>query len=281
MYKQRKPDILSYHNYRRLLKDLFSFHQKENSHFTFRYFSMRAGFASPSALKEIIDKKKNLTQSSIIKVADGFKFTKSETEYFTSLVYFNQSKTEKEKTRYLQEISKIQKSKKGKTITSEQFEYYSSWHNSAVRELICTKGFKNDPEWVASRLNPKITVAEAANALNLLHRLNLIKTESDGTLTLNSPKLEVDPDVSTLSIRNFNRDMIRLGSESIERYPQNCREVSGLTIGISKETADEIKSMIRDFKKQILNYAINDTRASEEVYQMNFQFFPLSVAEIS
>ncbi|MBL8025294.1 MAG: TIGR02147 family protein [Fibrobacteres bacterium] len=281
MSKRAKPDILSYHNYRKLLKDLFSFHQKENRHFTYRYFSMRAGFASPSALNEIIAGKKNLTQSSIVKMADGFKLTKTETEYFTNLVYFNQSKTEKEKTRYFQEISRIQKSKKGKTLTTEQFEYYSSWHNCAVRELICTKGFKNDPEWIASRLNPKITPAEAANALNLLQRLKLVKTEADGTLSLDSPKLEVDPDVTTLSIRNFNRDMIRLGSESIERFPQAKREVSGITVGVSKEAAEEMKSMVREFKKQLLNFAINDKRTSEEVYQMNFQFFPLSESELS
>ena len=255
---------------------MFAYHQRINRHFTYRFFSMKAGFASPSALKEVMDGKKNLTQASIIKVASGFKLNKSETDYFTNLVYFNQSETEAEKTRYFQALSKIQHTKKGKTLTSEQFEYYSNWYNSAIRELAGTKEFKEDPEWIADRLNPGITAVEARKGLDLLIRLGLLVRDGNGTLKQDSPSLEVDPDVSTLSIRNFNRSMIDLGKEAIERHAPDTREVSGLTLGLSKECAAEIKNMIREFKKSVLNYAVNDTRPSEGVFQLNFQFFPLS-----
>ncbi|MFH0920347.1 MAG: TIGR02147 family protein [Fibrobacterota bacterium] len=274
--KKQSPSIFKYHDFRKFLKELFLYNKTLNRHFTFRYFSQKSGLASPSALKEIVDGKKNLTQSSIIKVASGFKLNKSETEYFTHLVYFNQSETEAEKTRYYQALSKIQNSKKGKTLTSEQFEYYSNWYNSAIRELAATPGFKDDAEWIAGRLNPRITPAEARKAVDLLLRLGLLVRKEDGTLKQDSPKLEVDPDVTTLSIRNFNRSMIDLGREAIERHAQEQREVSGLTLGISKECAVEIKNMIREFKKSVLQYAANDTRTAEEVFQLNFQYFPLS-----
>jgi uncharacterized protein (TIGR02147 family) len=237
---------------------------------------MKAGLSSPSALKEVMDGKKNLTHKSIHQFAAGFGLNKSETEYFTSLVYFNQSTTEQEKNRYYQELLRRQQVKKSKTLTSQQYEYYSNWYNSAIRELVATKEFKNESEWIARRLTPSISSADAGKAIDLLIKLGLLVRQEDGTLKQETPKLEIDPDVSTLSIRNFNRSMIDLGKGAIERFPQETREVSGLTLGVSKECAMEIKNMVREFKKHLLNYAVNDPRSAEEVYQVNFQMFPLT-----
>ena len=46
--------------------------------------------------------------------------------------------------------------------------------------------------------------------------LGLIKEDKKGNLVQDVPQLEADPDVSTLSIRNFNRSMIDLGKSAIE-----------------------------------------------------------------
>lgn len=272
-----QPPVFNYNDYRPLLRDLFEFHRKRLRHFTFRYFSRKAGLSSPSALKEVMDGKKNLTQRSILQFAIGFNLNKSETEYFTNLVYFNQSQDEKEKNRYYKELLRLQQNHKGKTLTASQYEYYSNWYNSAIRELACTKDFKNDPDWIAGKLTPGIKPSEAKKAVELLLSLGLLIKKEDGTLRQDSPKLEADPDVSSLSIRNFNRSMIRLGSEAIERHDREQREISGLTLGISRECSLEIKAMIREFKKQVLNYAVNDSRQADSVYQLNFQFFPLTV----
>lgn len=273
-----QPSIFNYNDYRSLLRDLFEFHRKRLRHFTFRYFSKKAGLSSPSALKEVMDGKKNLTQRSILQFAIGFNLNKSETEYFTNLVYFNQSQDEKEKNRYYKELLRLQQNHKGKTLTASQYEYYSNWYNSAIRELACTKDFKNDPDWIAGKLIPGIKPSEAKKAVELLLSLGLLTEKEDGTLKQDSPKLEADPDVSSLSIRNFNRSMIQLGSEAIERHDQEQREISGLTLGVSRECGREIKAMIREFKKQVLNYAVNDARPADSVYQLNFQFFPLTVS---
>jgi len=211
-----------------------------------------------------------------LQFANAFNLNKSETAYFLNLVNFNQSTDTQEKNQYYSELIKLQNVKEGKTLFSKQYEYYSNWYNSAIREMVGTIGFKNEPEWIASRLNPTVTPAEARKSIELLISLGLLKKNEDNTLQQDSAKLEVDPDVTSLSIRNFNSRMVDLGREAIERHPQDKREVSGLTLGVSKECANEIKVMVREFKKQVLNYAVNDKRASEEVYQLNFQLFPLT-----
>ena len=250
--KKQGPIIFKYNDYRKFLKELFEFRKKSNRHFTFRHFSKKSGLASPSALKEVIEGKKNLSNKSILQFAIGFDLNKGETEYFTNLVYFNQAKAEKEKNQYYQELLKLQQVRRGKTLTASQYQYYSNWYNSAIRELVVTQGFKNDLDWIANTLVPGIKPSEAKKAIELLVELGLLIKEADGTLKQASAKLEVDPDVSTLSIRNFNRSMIDLGKAAIEEIQQEKREVSGLTLGLSKACAQEIKEMVRDFKKRIV-----------------------------
>jgi uncharacterized protein (TIGR02147 family) len=273
---QEAPSIFRYTDYRKYLRDLFSYKKAKNKYFTYRLFSAKAGFATSSILKEVTEGKKSLTQASILKFASGFGLNKAETEYFKNLVYFNQSKNEQDKNRYYIELCKIQQAKKKKTLTTQQYEYYSHWYNSVIRELVSIKDFRNDPEWIASKLTPAITPAEAQKAVELLIRLGILIKNDDGTLKAESPILDVEPDVTSLSVRNFSRSMIGLGKEAIERWPQDRREVSGLTLGVSRECAAEIKNMVRAFADQVLQFAANDTRPGREVVQLNFQLFPVT-----
>ena len=277
--KKQGPVIFQYSDYRKYLKDLFEFRRKLNRQFTHRFFSKKAGFGSPSILKEVADGKKNLTDQSARQFAVGFDLNKAETEFFLHLVLFNQAGSEGEKNKAYQLLSKFQQVRHGRVLTASQYRYYSDWFNGAIRELAGLPGFKEDPEWIAGRLTPSITPAEAKRSVELLVELGLLIRQADGTLKQESPKLEVDPDVTTLSIRNFNRSMIELGKEAIERFPQGEREVSGLTLGVSKECAREIKEMVREFKKKILDVAVADVRPAEGVHQLNFQFFPLTREE--
>lgn len=274
--RKTAPNIFLYSNYRTFLRDLFSYHRARNRHFTCRYVSQKAGLASPSALKEVIDAKKNLTSGSLLKFAIAFNLTKTETEYLQNLVLFNQSGSEEEKNKHYREVLKLQQVKKSATLGAHQYEYYSNWYNAAIRELAALPGFKNSPDWIAEHLVPSIKPSEAKKSIELLLRLGLLKQHEDTTLSQQTPKLEVDPDLSTLAIRNFNRSMADLGKEAIERFTQDEREVSGCTIGVSSECAQEIKEMVREFKKKVLNFAVNDSRPADAVYQMNVQFFPVA-----
>ena len=89
----------------------------------------------------------------------------------------------------------------------------------------------------------------------------------------------MDPDVTSLAIRNFNRSMIELGKEAIERFGQEEREVSGITINVTKEVYKHVKDMVRVFKKEVADYVNNEKKDSDIVGQLNFQLFPLAKAK--
>jgi uncharacterized protein (TIGR02147 family) len=87
--------------------------------------------------------------------------------------------------------------------------------------------------------------------------------------------LSTGPEVKSLAITNFHREMLRLASESIERYPASERDISTLTLRINSASMAEIKRRIIEFRKELLEFALNE-ESSDQVLQINLQFFPLT-----
>ncbi|MBL8024900.1 MAG: TIGR02147 family protein [Fibrobacteres bacterium] len=270
-------NIHDYSNFRDYLRDLLLFYKKKDKNFTYRLFAKQAGISSSGFLKEVVDGKKNLGRDYALRFAEGFKMNKKDTEYFIAMVQFNQSKSESEKNTHYSRMKQLQTiSSAGKKLEAYQYEYYSDWYNSAIRELAGTKDFRPDPEWIAKKLTPSITPAEARRSLDRLIKLGLLKSIETGQLVQDSPVLTIEPDISTLAIRNFNRSMINLGKEAIENIPQSEREISGATLHISSSKFTEMKEIIRDFKEKLIALSTTDSEPAEKVYQFNVQFFPLS-----
>ena len=69
-----------------------------------------------------------------------------------------------------------------------------------------------------------------------------------------------------------------MGGESLSRFPGKDREVSGTTLRVAEADLDKIKVWLREFRMKILGLAAQSAGA-DQVYQLNFQFFPLVKAK--
>jgi uncharacterized protein (TIGR02147 family) len=272
------PNIFDYTDYRAYLGDLFQFRKQKDSYFSYRYFSGKAGFSSPNFLKLVIDGKRNLTNVSLAKIAKGFGFLKQEREFFENLVFMNQAKDHEEKNYYMKKVMSIKGYTKVRKIEKRSYEYFSKWYNVAVREIVMFGGRDFTPEQVAETITPKITPKEAEGAINLLMELGLIKKDKDGLWEQSDPALSTGPEVKSLAVANFHREMLKLATDSIERYPSNERDISALTLRVNSASMAEIKRRIIQFRKELLEFALGEEKP-DQVIQVNLQAFPLTKKE--
>lgn len=273
-----KINIYEYLDYRAFLRDLYT-EKKENVRgFSYRSFCRRAGIVNPSFLKLVIDGKRNLTPASIMKFSKGFGFKRHQAEFFHNLVMFNQSATHEEKNHYYKKLSSSKRYIEVKHIERDQFEYFSKWYYAAIRELISVPGFKNDPEWIAKRLNPQVTPKEAAEAIELLIKLELVGLRADGCLFQKDRNITTPSEATSLAIVNFQREMMKRAMEATEKMRAHHREISTLTIAVTKEKFEEAKKKIKNFRRE-LHAFLSECESPEAVYQLNFQLFPLSEVE--
>ncbi len=270
-----RPTIFEYEDYRIYLDDMYHYLKLNLKPFSFRYFSRRAGFASPNFLKLVIEGKRNISLDSIPRFSQALKLTKVESEFFFHLVQFNQAKSPSEKSNCANRLLSSRGFQKIHPLKQAEYAYYANWYYIPVRELIAFKNFKENPHWISQTVFPAITPEQAKQALKDLETLGLIIRNSDGQLTQTQRTVTTPNEVSSSSIVRYHKDMMGKAADSIDSVPRDRREISAACVPVSKETALKIKKMIQDFRQEILAIAHEDQNP-QTIYQINMQLFPVS-----
>ena len=271
----KRPAIFDYLDYRAYLKDLFNYKKFKNHLFSYRVFSGKAGFSSPNFLKLVIDNKRNLTNESIGKVAKGFSFNKQERDFFENLVFMNQASTNDEKDHYYKKMMSVNGYLKSHRINKSNYKYFSRWYYPVIREIAVFGERNATPDDISKALNPSIPVKEVERALKILLELGLLKKDKAGLWEQADKVVSTGAEVKSLVIYNYHKEMIKLALEAFERHQAEKRSISGVTISIKEEKLPEIKKIIADFRKELLNLACED-KGSDKVFQINIQAFPLT-----
>lgn len=69
--------------------------------------------------------------------------------------------------------------------------------------------------------------------------------------------------------------MLKLSTQSIERFEAKQRDISALTLSIRRENFPELKSRIISFRKELMELASGEENP-DRVVQINIQLFPLT-----
>lgn len=270
-----KKKIYEYGNYRDFLRDFYISQKEKDPTFSYKTFSRLVGFKARSFIPFVIQGKRNLTSESIDKLSHALKLNGNETLFFRNLVHLNQATTSKQKQIYAQQLIQSKEYKKHYPLSEAQFLYLSQWYFVAIRELVGLPEFKEDPTWIANRLEPKITTKEAEMAIAELQRLGLIKKNEAGRLIQTDAVVSTPDEVVSAYATQYHLTMLDKAKESIGRFKREMREVSGATICMSSENLEKIKEIIRKCRGEI-NELNTRSGGYNSVYQLNFQLFPLA-----
>jgi uncharacterized protein (TIGR02147 family) len=274
-----RPRPEDFPEYRGYLRAMISYLKDTRPQFSYRYFSRVAGFSSPNFLKLVADGARNLTPSSIPKFARGLGLDDRERDAFETLVLLTQAETDAERNRYYARLRKAGSAhSEARRVEAAQFDVYSLWYAIPIRELLLHTDFVEDPNWIAQKLRPRIKPQEAKQALELLEKVGLAARDESGKLKPSDTKISTGPRVRSLAVRNFHRAMLGLASEALEKIPLDERDVSGLTVTLTRSQYEDVRARIERFRREILDI-IDDSPKNDEiadVYQISFQLFPLT-----
>ncbi len=269
--------VYSYLNYREFLNDFYHFKKDQHKFYSFRLFSEKAGFKSPNFLKLVIDGQRNLTKESIFKVMKAVGFKKKEADYFENLVFFNQSKSLEEKNHYLKPVMRQRKRQTVHNVEQDELKYFSQWYHPVIRELACSLDFQSDFKKLGRSVIPPISAKEAEDSVNLLLELGYIKQAKNGVHIMANTNVTTGPQIHSVAVSNYHREMITLASQSIERFSGNERNISSLTLNLSEQSIQTLVEKLNQVRQEMLLLAEEDKKANR-VMQINFQMFPLSAA---
>lgn len=274
----REPDLFAYLDYRAYLRDVYEHKKAAQRGFSYRWFARKAGLSAPNYLQLVIQGKRNLTPETAQKFAVALGLDATESRFFGDLVGFSQGSSPAEKNLYYERLGTYRRHRAVRALDRDEFDYYSTWYVPVVREFVTCEGFREDPEWIAKHLIPAISPAQAAQALELLLGLGFLVRGADGKLRQESPLLSTGPEVRSLAVGNFHRQMMERAAASIELVPREWRDISSLTVALSPEGLTLFKEEIIALRKKLLERSAAEPHPSR-VVQLNFQLFPLAFTD--
>lgn len=238
------------------MKRTFAERCRKNSSYSLRAFSRSLGMDS-STVSAILKGKRPLTIKTAQKIVDGLNITNPVEAQ--ALIMSTFAKEESETVPNYSELA------------MESAEAISSWQHFAILALLEIKDFKGQERAISERLN--IPFGIVSECLNRLEKLGLIK-KCDQIWQLTGKNMATPSQVPSAALRKGHRQFIEKALQSLEADPVGVRDISGITMAISKARLAEAKVMIQDFRRRLSTYMEDGKR--DAVYRLNIQLFPLS-----
>ncbi len=269
--------MFRYLDYRTFLADLYKAQKRKG--LSYRAFSRRARLGAPNYLKLVIEGKRNLTAAMAQRFGEASGLQGEAAQYFCELVAFSQARTAAAKAAHHRRLLAFRRYRNAHRLDASHAEYHSAWYIPAVRELVTSRDFVEDPKWIAHRLTPAIKPTEAKQALSVLFKLGLLVRDEAGGVRQSAAVLSTGAETSGLHIASYHAEMMKRAMAAIDLFPASERDLSALTLCVSAQGLARLKQRIQVFRRELLALSEDEDDRSQ-VVQVNFQLFPLSNARL-
>lgn len=276
-----RPIIFNYVNYRFFLREMYLYKKSKNSSYSENAFIYAAGYGKNSRgyLGLIVKNKRNLTSKSILGFSTAMDLSAEESIYFENMVLFNQAETEKEKINFFERMKVGARGKKAKLvqILEHQYRYLNEWHLVVLRELVMLKDFREDADWIISKLGKKLSKDKVQEGLNDLMGLGLITRNEAGRLVQSEPVVLFEDNSSNFkSSSNLHKQFALKAADAMENLSYEKRAAQLITLSISESRFEELRNEMKLFTKNILEKYAGNTDQSDLVVQIGSQLLQIT-----
>ena len=265
--------ILEYKDYHLFMQDYYDY-RKSHGAFSWREFCKLAGFSSPNFLKLVCMGQSKLSMVKVDPVAKAMGLVTYESEYFRQLVIFGNAVKDSVKKDALLKMEKIAREHKARVVDSDAFQYYESWKYSVIRELApMMPGAR--PRDIADECKEYVSAEEVRDILAFLVKAGFLQKDGEKVYSQTEKTVIASKESLPIAIRAMHKEMGNMAVRAVERYNVDERFFTGATLGICKEAYDRITNEVTACCKKVVDIA-NEYKDLDQVYRINFQFFPCS-----
>jgi uncharacterized protein (TIGR02147 family) len=190
----------------------------------------------------------------------------NEAKYFRALVSYNQTASPTEKEYHFDQIVSLNHTP-GKLISKEEYEYFSEPHHSIIREILDMEFFTGDYKYLAAKLHPPITIAQAKASVSLLKKLGLVAKTKDGALKSTNKVLIAGKTIKSAIIEQYQIKALERAKKQLVENPE-LQQTIMMTFSASPEALKNIGMRIERFKKEIRSVTHKDGKPNKGVYQI-------------
>jgi uncharacterized protein (TIGR02147 family) len=275
--KQKRPDIFSYHDYRKFLRDWVDYQRSVRPGYSLRKLSQEAGLAT-GHLPPILAGKRDVTLRTLAKLMLVMKLAPPEKSYLDSLVRLCTSDSQELRAEALERMKRYTSYQKHNPNEAQLFRYMSRWYHIAIREMAALPGFRMDAAWIQQRLSSPVSLAQIRDALEFLVEGGYLKVSSDGKATSTDEHLDCDNgEVFRAALTQYHKQMFGLAAASIDNAHPDHRNLVGHTFVVDDATFPAVNRIVEDALSKIIELSGRSKAKGEgSVYHVEMALFPVT-----
>jgi len=258
------------------LRAVYLYVKKHSSSYSYRKFADALGYGPSNYMHLICTGHRKLTVKSARELSSSLHLRGDEKRYFELLVTHESTKSPNQKEEIFSELIEMKHKSLPSVVERDMLEYLSEWYYPVVRELANYEEFRADPEWIAARMTPTISIKQASGALELLIRIGFLVRDGDsGRVVPKDIHITTGSLVRSMSATRYHQVMIELARTALTTVKSEARDFQAITIPVSEKLMHEIKSDITVFWQTMLQKS-EQCADIDRIYQLNIQLFPVS-----
>lgn len=266
----KTPKLLP-ESYTAILRDILNQRVLKNETYSLRAFARDLNL-NPGFLSDILTKRANLSLKKSVEVASQLFESMEDQKFFCKLVEIanskNDQKAELEKQVYNFDSAYI-------TISPEAYAPIADWHSMAFLELMCTKDFKYDLQWIARKL--AITENEVEETIETLLANKLICIENN-VLKKQYNYLALPNGNKSSSAKDFHKHVLNKGVHALDEQSSETRNFSAAFLHINSADVQKISERIKNFRRE-LAHDFESEETADSVYMFSIQLFRADTIE--
>jgi uncharacterized protein (TIGR02147 family) len=265
-----------YDDYRDVLKAVFE-HRKETSpQFSYKALADLLGI-DPAGTFRVLSKERHLPARCVSRAIDFLGLTGRGAEYFVLMTSYGRERRKAARLEILRKAEELRDVPR-RQLEEQELSVLRDWWVVAVRCAVEVLAGRAIPEEIAGRIVPAVGVDQVRAALDLLIGLGIAKKAQGGTLRIVDQHLTVDGEKGRLAVAEFQRKILGLAAESVDRFPRDARDISTLAVTVDEQAFEDIRGILKDCRRRI-QARVGDVSQPDRALQVALSIFPLMPAK--
>ncbi|MBK9579398.1 MAG: TIGR02147 family protein [Fibrobacteres bacterium] len=269
-----QPIVYSYSNFRRYLSDWHAWAQEQNPDLNKSEVSRQLGLPRTRSFFTDVLAGRKLTPTFVDRMVGLLGIDRDEARYFRILVRYNQADTPEDRELAFDQLtgmSRVQRTE----LEQASYRYYRHWWTGAVRAMLATGDFTDDPKPIAQILRPAVTPGQVKEAITTLLELGLVERDAQGILRQTTKMLATSEQSREELVKQLQIQQMQVVQAALMSGDDPDRRVFTNTVAISAEGADLILERVESFRRALRSIVQQDPAPQERVLQISLSLIPL------
>lgn len=267
---------ISFLDYKVYLNTLYLHIKKIHKNYAWPEFALDLGFTATNVILHIVKGRRPLSEKAAMKIIKSIDLRLDDRRYLLELVKYINCKTGSEAESAFEEMTAIKERSIKDEIDKKFMNYFKEWQNVVIGEICGLTSIGNDPHAISKILIGDVKPEEVKNSLKVLADAGIIAWDDEHNVW---KRTAVNPSTSHeiigYSLNNYHLKMMELAKQSLGKISGEKRDVSSLTLNLDWATFQKIKGKIHELQAEVIELEPGEEK-SQEVFQLNIQFFPLT-----